>query len=159
MAWGWGSSGSFSALSTWVGMTRRLGSAMVGRAPARGLGFSQHGDGHLSRSTPRRNIPGELGRSLGTCSDLRSHAASQLPHSTSSKRTTGNAVSRGWKKEPLPDGSDKVAWQKSVRNGREHCGKHSLPHTCLLQKLPCLNFSDLRPQCINVLLWLSCSCE
>lgn len=147
------------ALSTWVGMTQRLGSAMVDRALARGLGFSQHGDGDLSRSTPRRNIPGELGRSLGTCSDLRSHAASQLPHSISSKRTTGSAVSRRWKKEPLPGGSDKVTRQKGVRKGREHCGKQSLPHTCLLQNLPCLDFSDLGPPCINFLLWLSCSCE
>lgn len=32
--------------------------------PARGLGFSQHGGWDLSRSTLRRNIPGEQGRSF-----------------------------------------------------------------------------------------------
>lgn len=45
---------------------------MADGGPAHGLGFSQHGDWDLSRSTPRGNIPEEPGRSLGTCSDLTS---------------------------------------------------------------------------------------
>lgn len=56
---------------------------------------------------------------------LRSHVTSILPHPIKSQLSHRQPRFQGMEKEtsPLDKGSDKITLQKSVRIGREHCGR------------------------------------